>query len=119
MQHAIGLAPDPAFGYCTDDVARALHVDLLHHRRPRLGGGRATARGDPSRFLTAAFDTSTGTFRNFRGADGAWLDGGGSEDCQGRAMLALGIAIGDAPEIGLAQRDARALFDAALPAADG
>src|SRR5215212_4047348 len=30
MQHAIGSKPDPAHGYCVDDVARALEVDLLH-----------------------------------------------------------------------------------------
>ena len=32
MQHAVGADPDPAHGYCTDDVARALRVDLLHGR---------------------------------------------------------------------------------------
>ena len=32
MQHAVGTRPDPAHGYCTDDVARALRVDLLHQR---------------------------------------------------------------------------------------
>jgi hypothetical protein len=32
MQHAIGSTPDPKHGYCVDDVARALQVDLLHAR---------------------------------------------------------------------------------------
>ncbi len=32
MQHAIELLPDPAHGYCTDDVARGLQVDLLHEQ---------------------------------------------------------------------------------------
>jgi hypothetical protein len=30
IQHALGALPDPTHGYCTDDVARALLVDLLH-----------------------------------------------------------------------------------------
>ena len=32
LQHAIGSRPDPAHGYCNDDVARALQVDLLHQQ---------------------------------------------------------------------------------------
>ena len=36
-QHAAGPVPDHAFGYCTDDVARALLVDLAHARE--LGWG--------------------------------------------------------------------------------
>ena len=32
MQHARGTKPDPAHGYCVDDVARSLEVDLLHAR---------------------------------------------------------------------------------------
>ncbi|MDQ1324834.1 MAG: hypothetical protein QG587_2170, partial [Chloroflexota bacterium] len=36
-QHAAGPVPDHAFGYCTDDVARALLVDLAH--APELGWG--------------------------------------------------------------------------------
>ena len=32
MQHARGTVPDPDHGYCTDDVARALVVDLLQAR---------------------------------------------------------------------------------------
>ena len=31
-QHATGLVPNEAFGYCVDDVARALLVDLAHAR---------------------------------------------------------------------------------------
>jgi hypothetical protein len=30
IQHAQGALPDLTHGYCTDDVARALLVDLLH-----------------------------------------------------------------------------------------
>jgi hypothetical protein len=114
-QHAKGTQPDPAFGTCTDDVARALTVDLLQ-RRPLGWEAVATTAHRSMAYLTAAFDPALGTFRDFRGADGAWLDEAGSQDCQGRALLSLGVAARDAPEVRL-RRDARALFDAALPAA--
>lgn len=116
MQHAIGPRPDPAHGYCTDDVARALQVDLLHERV--LGPGTvATSTARNVRFLTDAFDPATGRFRNFRRVDGQWLDGPASEDSQGRAMLALGEALAVTDD--RATRDeAAALFRAALPGAE-
>jgi hypothetical protein len=67
-------------------------------------------------YLAAAFDPALGTFHDFRGPDGAWLDVAGSQDCQGRALVSLGIAAREAPEVGL-RADARVLFDAAVPAA--
>ena len=114
FQHAIGSRPDPAHGYCVDDVARALQVDLLHGRVL----GWADVAGSAWRglgFLTDAFDPSLGRFRNFRSVDGAWDGGGGSEDCHGRAMLALGDVISAAPDARLAE-GAHALFIRALPA---
>lgn len=115
MQHANGSHPDPAHGYCTDDVARALQVDLLHERE--LGWPAvAESAWRNVRFVTEALDRSTGRFRNFRRVDGTWLDGSGSEDCHGRAMLALGETIAAAPDPDL-ERAARRLFADALPAA--
>jgi hypothetical protein len=117
MQHAIGSRPDPGHGYCVDDVARALQVDLLHGRE--LGW---PAVGDRARhgldFLAEAFDDATGRFRNFRSVDGSWVDGIGSEDCHGRAFHALGDVIADAPDVRMVEA-ATALFDKALPAALG
>lgn len=114
-QHAVGSRPDPAHGYCTDDVARALQVDLLHQR---VLGWPAVAESAwrNVRFLTDALDRPTGRFRNFRRADGTWLEGIGSEDSHGRAMLALGETIARAPDTGLVGSAAR-LFAEALPAA--
>jgi hypothetical protein len=115
MQHAIGSRPDPAHGYCTDDVARALHVDLLHQRE--LGWSAvASSAWRNVRFIDEAFDRATGRFRNFRRADGTWLDERASQDSQGRAMLALGAAVVDAPD-GSVVELASSLFSAALPAA--
>lgn len=113
MQHAIGTRPDPAHGYCTDDVARALQVDLLHGRA--LGWADvAVSAGRCLRFLEEAFDPATGRFRNFRAVDGSWLDGEASEDSNGRAMLALGEAMAAADPAAAAA--ARSLFERALPA---
>ena len=114
-QHAIGARPNRAFGYCTDDVARALEVDLLHSRVLGWGAVEASAWRSMA-FLAAAFNARRGRFRNFRSAGGEWLEEIGSEDCHARALLALGIAIADAPDRRLAGEAAR-LFRRAQPAA--
>ena len=114
-QHATGAQPNKAFGYCTDDVARALEVDLLHS----LSLGWTAVEGSAWRstaFLHDAFNSDLGRFRNFRSADGSWLETMGSEDCHARALVALGFVIADAPDPRLAA-DAARLFEAALPAA--
>jgi glycosyltransferase involved in cell wall biosynthesis len=115
FQHAIRSRPDPAHGQCTDDVARALLVDLRHAAAGDSPGLAWSTRRWLT-FLEAAFDPSTGRFRNVRGADGRWTAPIGSEDAHGRALQALGAAT-------TASRDqavriwARRLFPAALPAA--
>lgn len=117
MQHAIGSRPDPAHGYCTDDVARALQVDVLHGKE--LGWPAVAERaGRNLAFLAEAFDRGTGRFRNFRSVDGSWIREVGSEDCHGRAIHALGDVIAEAPDA-KSVASATSLFDAALPAALG
>jgi hypothetical protein len=115
FQHAVGPRPDPAHGYCVDDVARALEVDLLHAREL---GWAAVARSAwrSVHFLEDAFDPAIGRFRNFRSVDGSWIGGPGSNDSFGRAMLALGETMDGAPDAQLFER-ALALFARALPAA--
>lgn len=115
FQHAIGSLPDPAHGYCVDDVARALEVDLLHART--LGWTSvATSARRSLRFLEEAFDEESGRFLNFRQVDGEWIGGPGSNDSLGRAMLALGETIASAQDARLIDR-ALSLFKRALPAA--
>ena len=115
FQHAIGSRPDPAHGYCVDDVARSLQVDLLHAQGVGwVSVSRSAWRS--LRFLEDAFDPETGRFRNFRSTDGSWIDGQGSNDSFGRAMLALGETISGAPDARLFE-SAVALFGRALPAA--
>ncbi len=98
-QHADGVTARPGVqGTCTDDVARALTVDLLHRHALGWEAVRPSARRAMS-YLEAAFDEDRGTFRNFRAANGDWLDDGRSQDSQGRALLALGIAAREAAEV--------------------
>ena len=114
MQHAKGTKPDPAHGYCVDDVARALEVDLLHARVLGWPAVADSARRN-LRFLQDSFDESTGRFRNFRAVSGEWVAGKPSEDSQGRAMLAIGETIAGASDEAM-RDDATRLWDRALPA---
>ena len=115
MQHAVGSRPDPAHGYCVDDVARALQVDLLHGRVLGWAAVAQTA-GRAMRFLADAFDPGSGRLLNFRAIDGSWIGGVGSDDSYGRAVLALGDVIAAAPDPQLVNA-ATALLDRILPAA--
>jgi hypothetical protein len=67
-------------------------------------------------FLRYAFDTRTARFHNFLDIDRHWLDERGSEDCHGRAIWALGAALGRSPHWS-SQMMAEQLFARALPAA--
>jgi hypothetical protein len=113
-QHATGPVPNRDFGYCTDDVARALAVDLAHARVLGWDAVAESARRS-LRFMGDALDPGTGRFRNFRDEDGLWLDGDASQDSYGRAMLALGGSLGGDHDEAFAAEATR-LFAAALPA---
>jgi len=114
FQHAAGSTPDPAHGYCVDDVARALQVDLLQALRLGWEAVEDSAWRN-LRFLQAAFDTDDGRFRNFLGTDGEWSPEPASDDCQGRAIHALGDAAVAPFDIRHAAA-ARTLFRISLPA---
>ena len=114
-QHAVGATPDEAMGTCTDDVARALTVDLLHRHTLGWEAVRASAyRG--IQYLEEAFDADQSAFRNFRAANVDWLDAPPSQDSQGRALLALGITAREAAEVPL-RLTAISLLGMALPGA--
>lgn len=114
FQHAAGSTPDPGHGYCVDDVARALQVDLLQANRLGWEAVAGSAWRNLA-FLQAAFDAGTGRFRNFRSAEGAWSTEPASDDCQGRAIHALGDAVVATFDAHHAAQ-ARTLFRMALPA---
>jgi hypothetical protein len=114
-QHAAGSKPNPEFGYCIDDVARALVVDLLHLRAGETADLNRSI-GRSLQFLFDGFDAASGRFLNMRAADGAWLAKEASEDCHARALVGLGAVMAEMPKTGFAER-AGDLFARAIPAA--
>src|SRR4051812_10258156 len=113
LQHAAGRIGDPRHGYCTDDVARALELDLMQARKCGWSavGGRARRN---LRFLQAAYQPEERWFRNFRAVDGTWRDEVASDDSQGRALLALGSVLATCPDKKMVTQ-ARTLLLHALP----
>lgn len=114
-QFASSRTPDPRHGSCTDDVARALRVDLRHAEVEPSVHVAAAIRHDLT-VLDAAFNPARGRFRNFRAEDGTWLDEVGSEDAHGRAIHALGEAVARCHDQSMIVA-ARGLLAVALPAA--
>jgi glycosyltransferase involved in cell wall biosynthesis len=115
FQHANLTAPNRSEGYCTDDNARALILAVLLgqlEEAPKRVRALATTY---AAFLDYAFDPRTARFHNFLGIDRRWLDQQGSEDSHGRAIWALGTAVGRSPHWS-SQVRAEQLFAQALPA---
>ena len=115
FQHAVFGVPNFSEGYCTDDNARAfilaVLLDELGEEPERLRAMATTCAA----FLHHAFDPQSRRFHNHMGFDRHWLDAQGSEDCQGRALWALGVGVGRSP-IRSFQMMAGQLFAQALPA---
>lgn len=87
IQHAIYSIPRRESGYTTDDNARALRLCASlwnEHPDERLLNRTAGYLS----FLEHA-RRPLGGFHNFLGYQRNWLDAGGTEDCQGQAVLAL------------------------------
>jgi len=115
FQHAVFGVPNFAEGYCTDDNARAFILAVL---LDELGDDPEPLRSVATTcaaFLHHAFDTKTKRFHNHMSFDRRWLDEQGSEDCQGRALWALGVGVGRSP-VRSFQMMAGQLFAQALPA---
>lgn len=117
VQHAIYSVPDHTHGYCTDDNARAL---ILAVHLEESGYDPEIVNSLASRyaaFTNGAYNESTGRFRNFMSFDRRWLEEGGSEDAQGRALWAIGTCVGRSRRSGLAAW-ALGLFPRALRACE-
>src|SRR5690348_2830014 len=115
FQHAIFSVPNLSEGYCTDDNARAFILAVL---LSELGENPETVRTlatTYTAFLHHAFDRKTNRFHNYLSFDRRWLDERGSEDCQARALWALGVGVGRSPYRSF-QILAGQLFALALPA---
>ncbi len=93
LQHAIFAAPNRAHGYCTDDNARALMVAMMAQDAMADDGDLQTLIAIYLSFLHHAFDEASGRFRNFLSYERRWKEEQGSEDCHGRAVWALGVAV--------------------------
>lgn len=115
LQHARFSIPRRAEGYCTDDNARALLVAVRAPAESRSGLRLATTRY--ASFLEHAWDPDGRRFRNFMGYDRRWNEEIGSEDCQGRAVWALGVTVGQGPD--WLFRFGAQLFREALPVVAG
>ena len=114
FQHAVFTVPNFSEGYCTDDNARAFVLAVLLNElgeEPEQARALATTS---AAFLQHAFDTNAKRFHNHMSFDRRWLDAHGSEDCQGRALWALGTGVGRSPLRGF-QMLAGQLFALALP----
>ena len=111
LQHAIGIVPDRAHGYCTDDNARAL---MLVNVAPGLAAPYRRKRAlVHASFLQDAWNGDEQAFRNFMRFDRQWCEDRGSDDSNGRALWALGQTVECAPDADL--RDwARGLYDRVL-----
>ena len=115
FQHAIFSIPNFSEGYCTDDNARAFILAVL---LSELGEDPDRVRNlatTYAAFLHHAFNLKTKRFHNHLSFDRRWLDEQGSEDCQGRALWALGVGVGRSPYRSF-QIMAGQLFALALPA---
>lgn len=113
-QHAIYCLPNFREGYCTDDNVRALLLTvMLEETGDNTPEVQALANKYAS-FLHYAFMPGSRSFHNFMSFERTWLDEGGSADCLGRALQALGTCVGRSRRDDL-RRWAVDLFQQALP----
>jgi hypothetical protein len=114
FQHAIFSVPNFSEGYCTDDNARAFILAALLGELGADPESVRTLATNCAAFLHHAFDPKTKRFHNHMSFDRRWLDERGSDDCQGRALWALGVGVGRSPYRSF-QIMAGQLFATALP----
>jgi len=117
-QHANFSVPNFSEGHCTDDNARAFILAVLLDELGEDPESMRTLATTSAAFLNHAFDGNTKRFHNHLSFDRRWVDQQGSEDCQGRALWALGIGVGRSPFRSF-QMMAGQLFALALPALTG
>lgn len=115
FQHAIFTVPNFSEGYCTDDNARGFILAVLLDELGEDPERVRTLATTYAAFLYHGFDVKTGRFHNHLSFDRRWLDEQGSQDCQARALWALGVGVGRSPYRSF-QVMAGQLFALALPA---
>jgi hypothetical protein len=104
VQFALGDKPDLAFGYCTDDNARALLICVMALRVHDALGAQAQSP-DPAieyvgeralAFLRKA-QRPDGLFHNLMDAGGQFIDEIGSQECLARSLWACAVTVRCAP----------------------
>ncbi len=115
FQHAIFTVPNFSEGYCTDDNARGFILAVLLDELGEDPERVRTLATTYAAFLYHGFNVKTGRFHNHLSFDRRWLDEQGSQDCQARALWALGVGVGRSPYRSF-QVMAGQLFALALPA---
>ena len=112
VQHADGVVPNRASGYCVDDVARlvivALGLDREVHDRTF---SRMVTLG--LSFLRYAWDPAAQGMHNMMSYDRHWLDAPHSGDHLGRAAWALGAVVAAHPPRAVAAPSLRLLEEMA------
>lgn len=97
-QFAMESTPDPRYGYCVDDNARALIVAI----KAQILTEDKKLDDYVENYLSfiEGSQRKDGRFHNLMNAEGEWTDedGVGSDDSQGRAVWALGFAARMSPE---------------------
>ncbi len=96
VQHADGVVPNRASGYCVDDVARLVIVALgLDREADDRTFSRMVTLG--LSFLRYAWDPAAQGMHNMMSYDRHWLDDPHSGDHLGRAAWALGAVVAAHP----------------------
>ncbi len=114
LQHALYSVPNRSEGYCTDDNARALILTVVIEEGEAPCEHVLNLQSRYLGFVANAFEPDEKVFRNFMSYGREWLDRGGSEDSQGRAMWSLGYVVGHTQRLGHAKL-AESLFEQAVP----
>ena len=118
FQHANFTIPNFLEGHCTDDNARAFILAVMLGELGEDQERMRTLATTCAAFLNHAFKSGTKRFHNHLTFDRQWADDQGSEDCQGRALWALGTGVGRSPFRPF-QMMAGQLFALALPPLTG
>ena len=117
MQHAVVSVPNFREGYCTDDNARGLLLSVLLEETGDVSAEIHRLAYRYAAFIDYAFIPKTPRFHNFMSFDRQWLDEGGSDDCWGRVLWALGACVGRSRRPDL-QRWAMQCFERSLAGID-
>jgi glycosyltransferase involved in cell wall biosynthesis len=118
FQHAILAVPNFSTGYCTDDNARALILTVLLEELGEDSPHLLNVATTYAAFLQYAFDPTRKRFRNVMEFNRTWMVEATSEDCCGRALLALGTCVGRSKNSGFQALAGHIFAQALAPATE-